>query len=75
VAKVVPDSRLLILDRVGHVAQMERPMVVARAVAAMLDEVGGAPIRPATGMAATGMAATGMAATGMAATGESVSLS
>jgi pimeloyl-ACP methyl ester carboxylesterase len=39
VAKIIPDSRLLVLDRVGHVAQMERPVLVARAVAAMLDEV------------------------------------
>jgi pimeloyl-ACP methyl ester carboxylesterase len=52
VAKVVPDSRLLVLDRVGHVAQMERPRVVARAVAGMLDEVAASPRvpspRPAT---------------------------
>jgi pimeloyl-ACP methyl ester carboxylesterase len=39
VARLIPDSRLLVLDRVGHVAQMERPVVVARAVAAMLNEV------------------------------------
>ena len=39
VAKLIPDSRLLILDRVGHVAQMERPDLVARAAVAMLDEV------------------------------------
>ena len=37
VAKVIPDSRLMILDRVGHVAQMERPVTVARAFAAMFD--------------------------------------
>ena len=37
VAKVIPDSRLLILDRVGHVAQMERPVAVARAFAGMFD--------------------------------------
>lgn len=42
VARLIPDSRLLVLDRVGHVAQMERPVVVARAVAAMLDEVAAA---------------------------------
>jgi len=41
VAKIIPDSRLLVLDRVGHVAQMERPVMVARAVAGMLDEVAG----------------------------------
>ena len=39
VVKVIPDSRLLVLDGVGHVAQMECPRIVARAVAAMLDEV------------------------------------
>ena len=45
VAKVIPDSRLLVLDGVGHVAQMERPRIVARAVAAMLDEVKERPQR------------------------------
>jgi pimeloyl-ACP methyl ester carboxylesterase len=39
VAKLIPDSRLLVLDKVGHVAQMERPDLVARAAAAMLDEI------------------------------------
>lgn len=39
VAKVIPDSRLLILPRVGHVAQMEVPRLVARAVVGLLDEV------------------------------------
>lgn len=34
-----PDSRLLILDRVGHVAMMEQPTAVARAMVAMLDEL------------------------------------
>lgn len=38
VARVIPDSRLLLLDRVGHVAQMEDPRTVARAVLALLDE-------------------------------------
>jgi pimeloyl-ACP methyl ester carboxylesterase len=37
-AKVVPDSRLLVLDRVGHVAQLEKPEQVARAVLGMLTE-------------------------------------
>ncbi|MEV4758706.1 alpha/beta hydrolase [Micromonospora sp. NPDC049559] len=37
VARAIPDSRLLMLD-VGHVAQMELPRTVARAVAALLDE-------------------------------------
>ena len=39
VARVIPDSRLLMLDGVGHVAQLEVPRTVARAVRAMLDEV------------------------------------
>jgi len=39
VARVVPDGRLLALPRVGHVAQMEVPRLVARAVVGLLDEV------------------------------------
>ncbi|HZE40275.1 MAG TPA: alpha/beta hydrolase [Stackebrandtia sp.] len=39
VARTIPDSRLLILDRVGHVAMMERPDATGRAIAALLDEV------------------------------------
>jgi pimeloyl-ACP methyl ester carboxylesterase len=39
VAELIPDSRLLILDRVGHVAQMEQPMLVARGMLALLREV------------------------------------
>jgi len=42
VARAIPDSRLLIIGGVGHVAQMERPAIVARAVLGMLDEVGAA---------------------------------
>ncbi|WP_213453086.1 alpha/beta fold hydrolase [Rhizomonospora bruguierae] len=38
VARAIPDSRLLMLDGVGHVAQMEVPRVVARAALALLDE-------------------------------------
>lgn len=38
-AWVIPDSRLLMLDGVGHVAQMEVPRLVARAVIGLLDEV------------------------------------
>lgn len=38
VARVIPDSRLLVLDKVGHVAQMEVPRTVARAVRGLLDE-------------------------------------
>lgn len=40
-AQAIPDSRLVVLDGVGHVAQMEVPRVVARAVLALLDEVRG----------------------------------
>ncbi len=51
VGKLIPDSRLLVLDQVGHVAQMERPDLVARSVLAMLDEVAAieerAPVSPA----------------------------
>ena len=38
VAQLIPDSRLLMLDRVGHVAQMEQPMLVARGMLALLRE-------------------------------------
>ncbi|MEP6697756.1 MAG: alpha/beta hydrolase [Pseudonocardiales bacterium] len=38
VARVIPDSRLLILDHVGHVAQLEKPETVARAFLGMLTE-------------------------------------
>ena len=46
VAKAIPDSRLLILDGVGHVAQMEVPRIVARAVVALLDEAAAEAARP-----------------------------
>jgi pimeloyl-ACP methyl ester carboxylesterase len=39
VARVIPDSRLLMLPRVGHVAQMEVPRLVARAIVGLLDDV------------------------------------
>jgi pimeloyl-ACP methyl ester carboxylesterase len=39
VAKVIPDSRLLILPGVGHVAQMEEPRLVARAIVGLLNEI------------------------------------
>jgi len=48
VAKIIPDSRLLVIDGVGHVAQMERPRVVARAVAHMLTELRAPVPKPAT---------------------------
>jgi pimeloyl-ACP methyl ester carboxylesterase len=38
VARTIPDSRLLILPRVGHVAQMEVPRLVARGIVGLLDE-------------------------------------
>ncbi|MFI6822177.1 alpha/beta fold hydrolase [Micromonospora sp. NPDC050187] len=37
-ARMIPDSRLLMLDA-GHVAQMELPRTVARAVLGLLDDV------------------------------------
>lgn len=37
-AATIPDARLLLLPRIGHVAQMEVPDVVARAVVALLDD-------------------------------------
>jgi pimeloyl-ACP methyl ester carboxylesterase len=39
VARTVKDGRLLLLEGVGHVAQMEVPEVVARAVVALLNDV------------------------------------
>ena len=38
-ARTFPDSRLLVLSGVGHVAQMEVPDVVARTFLGMLDEL------------------------------------
>jgi pimeloyl-ACP methyl ester carboxylesterase len=43
VAKLIPDSRLILFDGVGHVAQMEQPRLVARAILGMLDERAAAP--------------------------------
>jgi pimeloyl-ACP methyl ester carboxylesterase len=37
-AATVPDSRLLVLAGVGHVAQVERPATVAEAIRALVDE-------------------------------------
>jgi pimeloyl-ACP methyl ester carboxylesterase len=39
VAQLIPDSRLMMLEGVGHVAQMEVPRSVARAVLGLLDEI------------------------------------
>jgi pimeloyl-ACP methyl ester carboxylesterase len=45
VARAIPDSRLMMLEDVGHVAQMEVPRLVARAVLGLLDEYAGvAPV-------------------------------
>jgi len=38
-AAAIPDSRLLVLSGVGHVAQMERPDVVARAFLGMMEQL------------------------------------
>ena len=38
-ARAIPRARLLVLPRTGHVAQMERPNVVARAVLGMWEHV------------------------------------
>jgi pimeloyl-ACP methyl ester carboxylesterase len=40
-AATLPDARLLMLPRIGHVAQMEAPDVVARAVLALLEDAAG----------------------------------
>ncbi len=40
VAGLIPDSRLLMLPGVGHVAQLEVPELAARAVVGLLDETG-----------------------------------
>jgi len=53
-ARLIPDSRLLMLDGVGHVAQMEVPRLVARAALALLDEAPGpGPAVPELKSAAT----------------------
>ncbi|WP_373684193.1 alpha/beta fold hydrolase [Micromonospora thermarum] len=45
-ARAIPDSRLLMLDGVGHVAQLEVPRLVARAVLPLLAETGDSAKRP-----------------------------
>lgn len=45
VAAAIPDSRLLEIEDVGHLPQMEVPRLVARAVHALLDEAGPARYR------------------------------
>ena len=39
-ARLIRDSRLLMLPGVGHVPQMEAPELVARAIIGLLDEIG-----------------------------------
>ncbi len=39
VARTIPDSRLLLLPGVGHVAQMEVPRLVARGIAGFMQEM------------------------------------
>jgi pimeloyl-ACP methyl ester carboxylesterase len=43
VGRTVPDSRLLLLPDVGHVAQMEDPRMVARAFLGMLEDLAAGP--------------------------------
>lgn len=43
VAAAIPDSRLLVLDDIGHTAQMEDPVTTARAMLGLIDA-------PLTGM-------------------------
>ncbi|RKN44273.1 alpha/beta fold hydrolase [Micromonospora endolithica] len=45
-ARMIPDSRLMMLDGVGHVAQLEVPRLVARAVLALLAETEDTAQRP-----------------------------
>ncbi len=44
--RVVPGARLQVLDAVGHVAQLESPEPVARAVLALAEEVAGREREP-----------------------------
>jgi pimeloyl-ACP methyl ester carboxylesterase len=38
VARTIPDARLLVLDNVGHVAQLEDPVTTARAALALIED-------------------------------------
>lgn len=38
VAAEIPNSRLLVLEHIGHVAMMEDPQTTARAIIALLDD-------------------------------------
>jgi hypothetical protein len=76
-ARVIRDARLLMLQDVGHVAQMEAPELVARAIVGMLDEASTqqhapriartGPARAGAARAGTGRAADGAAQRGGAA--------
>jgi pimeloyl-ACP methyl ester carboxylesterase len=44
-AEALPDSRLLLLEGVGHVAMLEAPVPTARAVLGLIEDVGEAPDR------------------------------
>jgi pimeloyl-ACP methyl ester carboxylesterase len=43
VAAAIPDSRLLVLEHIGHVAMMEDPVATARAILGFLDETNRSP--------------------------------
>ena len=66
-ARVIRDARLLMLADVGHVAQMEAPELVARAIVGMLDEVSNQPNAPR--IAKTGAIHAGAARSRAASTG------
>ena len=51
-ARLMPDARLLILDNVGHTAQLEAPEQVARAVLGMLAETAN-EVGPPRGLASS----------------------
>lgn len=40
VAAAIPDARLLVLPQIGHVAQLEAPVVTARAALALIEDAG-----------------------------------
>jgi pimeloyl-ACP methyl ester carboxylesterase len=44
-AREFPNSRVVVLPEVGHVAQIERPAVVAREFRAMLEDIGSPPMK------------------------------
>jgi pimeloyl-ACP methyl ester carboxylesterase len=42
---VFPDARIVVLPRTGHVAQMERPGLVAAEIGILLESVAAEPTR------------------------------